>query len=75
MGKLTCQRCGATSEGATFEEADALIDHAIGQSKGRPCGGKESDLVWDGKTVINLEVETESESDSSKTNKKSSKRR
>lgn len=75
MGTLTCQRCGATSEGLTFEDADVLIDHAVGQSRGRPCAGKESDLIWDGKTVLNADDdETESDSDSSKT-KKTPKRR
>lgn len=54
MGTLTCNRCGATAEGEDFGEADASIDHSLGLKIGRPCSGKESDLVYDGsyKTTI-----------------------
>lgn len=71
MGQLTCQRCGAISEGKSFEEADELIDHAIGQSIGRPCSGKTDDLVWNTKYV---EAESDTDSDIS-TSKKTPKRR
>ena len=47
MGKLTCSRCFATAEADTFEEADAIIDHARGQMIGRPCSGKNSDLSFE----------------------------
>ncbi|HKZ42772.1 MAG TPA: hypothetical protein VJ044_17545 [Candidatus Hodarchaeales archaeon] len=77
MGKLTCQRCGATAEGDSFDEADARIDHALGLSKGRPCSGKTSDLVWNTKNVeaeITSDVTSDDDSDSSKP-KKQTKRR
>ena len=82
MGQLSCNRCGATAEGDTQEQADVLIDHARGQMIGRPCSGKQSDLVWDGakaepKKIVSVEVEvpTTSESDSSTKKPKKSKRR
>lgn len=71
MGKLTCQRCGATAEGETFADADELIDHAVGLIRGRPCSGKESDLTFDNKS-IEPEISTNSDSDS--TTKKSKRR-
>ena len=77
MGKLSCQRCGATAEGETFEEADERIDHALGLSKGRPCSGKQSDLIWEGsseKRKVTVDVEDITESESPKM-KKSTKRR
>jgi len=38
MSDVTCTRCGAKATGATFEEASSKIDHAIGKSRGIPCG-------------------------------------
>ncbi len=48
MGLLTCIRCGAKAEGDTFAQADELIDHAIGLSKGRPCSGDPRNMLWTG---------------------------
>lgn len=38
MTLAKCTRCGASSIGGTFEEASLLIDHAVGLSRGIPCG-------------------------------------
>ncbi len=38
MSKAKCTRCGGIAEGKTFEEASSKIDHAVGLSRGRPCG-------------------------------------
>lgn len=73
MGTLTCQRCGATSEGKSFEDADDIIDHAVGLVRGRPCSGKDSDLVWDTKDV-DVEI-SDDNSDSDSTKPKKPKRR
>jgi len=77
MGVLSCQRCGATAEGETFEQADERIDHAVGLSKGRACSGKTSDLIWNGAKTLAEHPEpdelVDTESDSSKPKK--SKRR
>ncbi|MCH7590546.1 hypothetical protein IIB34_05875 [PVC group bacterium] len=79
MGQLSCNRCGATAEGDTQEQADVLIDHARGQMIGRPCSGKQSDLVWNGqKTEPKAETDTEPENateSDSPTKPKKSKRR
>ena len=72
MGQLSCNRCGAKAEADTQENADVLIDHARGQMIGRPCSGKQSDLVWDGSktakhvvvNVVEPKAETVSDSDS-----------
>lgn len=79
MGTLTCQRCFATAEGNTQEEADANIDHAIGQMIGRPCSGNNSDLKWTGSQKATTETTpreaptTETSKSSTKTIKKSKK--
>ncbi len=75
MGKLSCKRCGATAEADSQEEADELIDHARGVMIGRPCSGKQSDLVWETPgtatpaTTIAAEVVTETPKSSTKTKK------
>ncbi len=81
MGDLSCKRCGAHAQADTRERADELIDHARGQMIGRPCSGKQSDLVWNGakakaKETVSVEVEASTnESDSSTKKSKKSKRR
>jgi len=54
MGKLECQRCTATAEASTFEEADSLIDHAYGRIISRPCAGDDKDLIWNGKPAFEV---------------------
>lgn len=51
MGELICLRCNAKAEGETFAEADELIDHAIGKSKGFPCNGDPTQMRWNGDPV------------------------
>jgi len=80
MGQLSCNRCGATAEADTQEDADVLIDHALGQKIGRPCSGKQSDLVWSSVTrgtVVKHDSHTSdtTESDSPTIKPKKSKRR
>ena len=66
MALLTCSRCKATAEGATFEEADSLIDHSNGKSKGWPCSGNPDYLVWEGKTATVEKVATTPKTSKSK---------
>lgn len=33
-----CYRCGGSAEGKSFEEASEKINHAVGLSRGIPCG-------------------------------------
>jgi len=47
MGKITCNKCGATSLAETFEQADDQIDHSVGVSRGKPCDGNPIDITWD----------------------------
>ena len=54
MGTLECQRCTATAEADTFEEADSLIDHAYGRIISRDCAGDEKDLVWNGEPAFEI---------------------
>ena len=80
MGKLICSRCFAEAEADSQEEADALIDHARGQMIGRPCSGKQSDLVWEGastpaKQEEIIATETITTESDSPTKPKKSKRR
>ncbi len=77
MGVLSCKRCGAHADADTREKADDLIDHAVGRMIGKPCSGKQSDLVWTGakskaKETVAVEVEVPTSSDNP-TNKKSKK--
>ena len=38
MVTAKCHRCGGISDGKTFEEASAKINHAVGLSRGIKCG-------------------------------------
>jgi len=38
MTTAKCQRCGASATGGTLEEATLLLNHAVGLSRGIPCG-------------------------------------
>jgi len=74
MGTLSCQRCFATAEGNTQEEADELIDHALGMMIGRPCEGKASDLKWTDTSRINVSTpETPPKIETPKSSKKTQK--
>lgn len=55
MGLLKCRYCGATAQADTIEEADSLIDHAVGMAHGNPCPGEKSNLLWDGKPAYRKE--------------------
>jgi len=61
MPTLVCSCCGEEAEGKNFTEADTKIDHAKGQSRGRPCGGDPRNLTWDGKVVGELKTRIEPE--------------
>lgn len=38
MAKAKCFQCGATAQADTFEQARALLNHAIGLARGIKCG-------------------------------------
>lgn len=49
MGKLHCQRCGATCEKETFDQALFYIDHSVGLTNGRPCPNDGTNpMSWNG---------------------------
>jgi hypothetical protein len=54
MSVLECKYCGARAEAASFEEADALIDHSIGLYKSNGCPGDDKDLYWNGKPAFEV---------------------
>lgn len=33
-----CTRCGGSGTGSTFEKASSNINHAVGKTRGVPCG-------------------------------------
>ena len=38
MTNVKCTRCGDTSSGTSFDDASSKLDHAVGLSRGKPCG-------------------------------------
>jgi len=40
-----CTRCLGSGTGSTFEEASSKIDHAVGMSRGVPCGRSFNKVV------------------------------
>lgn len=38
MAQAKCMRCGAAATGDSFEDASEKINHAVGMSRGVPCG-------------------------------------
>jgi len=38
MARAKCFRCYGAAEASTFEEAAKRINHAVGLSRGKPCG-------------------------------------
>ncbi|MCK5600936.1 hypothetical protein KAR91_03645 [Candidatus Pacearchaeota archaeon] len=76
MGVLECKRCFAKATGSDRKEADDRIDHAIGLRIGRPCSGKQSDLVWhSGETPVATATVLVEEEVQEKPKSKKSKRR
>jgi hypothetical protein len=76
VGKLSCKRCNAVAYGDSREEADAAIDHAVGQIIGKPCSGNEADMEWKGdspKPAKNKPKEPYPKDSSTKTTTKSTK--
>jgi len=45
MTTANCTRCNATANGGTFEEASLLLNHAVGLSRGIPCGDNYNCVV------------------------------
>jgi hypothetical protein len=45
MVQAKCQRCLGFAEGTTFEEASNKINHAIGLSRGKPCGANFNKVI------------------------------
>jgi len=54
MGTVKCERCGGHAEASSIEEGAPLIDHAIGLSKGKRCGGDYVQLVMVGETTATV---------------------
>jgi len=45
MTTANCTRCNATATGGTLEEATLLLNHAVGLSRGIPCGDNYNCVV------------------------------
>jgi len=45
MTTAKCNRCGASADAGTFEEASLLLNHAVGLSRGIPCGDNYNSVV------------------------------
>ena len=45
MTTANCTNCGATATGTTFTEASAILNHAIGLSRGIMCGDNYNCVV------------------------------
>ncbi len=45
MANAKCTRCGGTASGKTFPEAANKIDHAVGLSRGIPCGASYGAVI------------------------------
>jgi len=52
MTTAKCQRCGATANAGTFEGASLLLNHAVGLSRGIPCGDNYNCVVEVVDTII-----------------------
>lgn len=46
LGSLICLNCKARVDAATQEEAEKVIDHAVGLARGIKCGGDKVRLEW-----------------------------
>ncbi len=51
MVTAKCNRCGGISDGKTFEEASAKINHAVSLSRGIKCGDSYGRVKQIGTTV------------------------
>ena len=84
MVTAKCFRCYGSATGDTFEEASSLIDHAVGLSRGIPCGdnynavqeivdeNEINDTVDDGKTTQLGTITTETTTGTNQTSSTSS---
>jgi hypothetical protein len=66
MVKAKCQRCFGSAEGITFEEASNKINHAIGLSRGVPCGSNFNKVV-ENKTETSVPERVTTNTDESNT--------
>jgi len=48
LGKAFCLRCGTSAKADTPEQAIALLDHAVGRSRGIKCGGDRAKVETEG---------------------------
>lgn len=48
MPLLECSRCGAKTDSKSIEEGRDRLDHAVGKTKGKPCGKGAAELIFDG---------------------------
>lgn len=78
MGSLICLRCKARVDASTKEEAEKVIDHAVGLTRGIKCGGNLARLEWTDGGNISITQTTKSDDEETiaspkKAKKKSSK--
>lgn len=45
LATAKCDRCGGSATGSTFDDAKSLIDHAVGLSRGIPCGDNYNAVI------------------------------
>ena len=45
MTQAKCMRCGASAKADTYEQAQKLINHAVGRSRGIKCGNNYNMVV------------------------------
>ncbi len=59
MPLLECSRCGAKTVAKSIEEGRDRLDHAVGKTRGKPCGKGFAELVLDGVYERNITKKTE----------------
>jgi hypothetical protein len=52
MSKAKCNRCGATAQSDTFEQARKQLNHAIGLARGIKCGDSYGAVKEIGKPIV-----------------------
>jgi len=73
MVTAKCHKCGGISDGKTFEEASAKINHAVSLSRGIKCGASYGKVNQIGTTVAPKDTPKEKPKDFLFTDHKKSK--
>ena len=61
MSLLECSRCGAKTQCESITKGKDNLDHAVGKTRGKPCGPGVAQLIFDGVYERNI---TESKKES-----------